>query len=298
MPSWITEQQLLLSQQISNNTLPHALVITGVEKSGKALLAQWLVEVLACQQLSESNGVLVACQQCKCCQLLQSASYPDHLYLRLEGNTIGVDQVRQASRFFEKTALLGGVQTAVIEAADKMTESAANALLKTLEEPTANSIILLLTAEAERLLPTIISRCRRIELRVTPQNNGVLSHRDLGENFALFFQCYCNYLVGVESRVALLELLVDNEQALKWLEFATADLLRQQSNWSSLVNTVTLDQQVAEKLKLISHEELWQLNRLVNKMSRQIHTISQMNKNFHFEKLLVEMSQVITPKVT
>ena len=190
MKSWLKEQQVLLSNQITQHCLPHAILINGAQGSGKNELAQWLVQVLHCQQpnINTSDAIqplplLSACGHCKCCQLYQSKTSPDHIEITALKNSIGVDSIRQASHFLEKKSQMGGNQTVLIPMAEKMTTSAANALLKTLEEPSDDSIIVLLSNDMASLLPTIISRCRLYTIRplvgdalLSHELNQVLNH--------------------------------------------------------------------------------------------------------------------------
>ena len=168
--------QQLLTQQYLTNTLPHAILINGAIGSGKLNLAQWLVNVLLCQSLQKKighqqstdtllQGEVNACGRCKTCLLANNRNYPDHLTLELTGASIGVDDVRRVNAFLEKTAHIGTFKSVLISDAQSMTLAAANALLKTLEEPSPNSIIILLSHEIELLLPTIISRCRLLTMK-------------------------------------------------------------------------------------------------------------------------------------
>ena len=140
MKTWLLSVQQQLSRQVLSNKLPHALLFSGVSGAGQEELARWLINVLLCQTLSNEKiaeqSIIQACGHCKTCQLFASDSYPDHLTIVNEKATIGVDSIRKLSQFFEKTAHIGIAKSALINHADTMTVSAANALLKTLEEPT------------------------------------------------------------------------------------------------------------------------------------------------------------------
>ena len=125
MNSWLASQQEMLSQQILANVLPHAILITGAKGAGKNQLANWLKELLICQKPVAKNNIFTACQQCKTCLLYKSKTYPDTLSITAERNTIGVDTIRLASQFFEKTAQIGKVKTAFISQAELMTTAAA-----------------------------------------------------------------------------------------------------------------------------------------------------------------------------
>ena len=167
MTDWLAVDQKQLHDQISSNKLPHAIIFSGVKGAGKLEIAQWLVKRLLCQQPSalQQSGVLSACTQCKSCHLFNSQSHPDHKTIELNGLTIGVDQVRTVSRFFEKTSQFGNAQTIIISDAEKMTESAANALLKTLEEPPPHVKFLLATTDPQKLPVTVLSRCLQFNLK-------------------------------------------------------------------------------------------------------------------------------------
>lgn len=95
---------------------------------------------------------------------MQSGSHPDYHLVRpeKEGRTISVDQIRQCNRLAQESSQLSGYRLIVIEPAEAMNESAANALLKTLEEPAEKCVFVLLTSRINHLLPTIVSRCQQI----------------------------------------------------------------------------------------------------------------------------------------
>ena len=81
MQTWLNQHQQLLSEQIEQNRLPHAILFSGVTGSGKSVLANWLVQVLLCQQLNKGleQKVLTPCMQCKSCRLYRQGTYPDFL---------------------------------------------------------------------------------------------------------------------------------------------------------------------------------------------------------------------------
>ena len=262
---WLVDLQLQLSKQIAETTLPHGLIISGIKGSGYDNLANWLLSVLICQnKLVAENQILQACQHCKACQLRQAGHYPDHLTISAEKNSLGVDEVRRLSHFFEKTALIGQIKTAIITQADTMTVSAANALLKTLEEPTANSFIILTTEQIASLLPTVISRCQQIQIRPAMGNNlhasltnsrtfvdetkvdkftnlthlPELTQADIAEDFqklSTLFQQFLakNNLARHEHRNELVVMLSEHEYALRWLEKIIVDLTRTSYGWCS-----------------------------------------------------------------
>lgn len=165
---WQAPQWQQLSSQIDRERLPHALLLTGPSYTGKRQFALTLAQKLLCE--SPLSGY--ACGSCKQCQLLKAGSHPDLLVVEPEdeGKAIRVDNVRQLGEFFNKTAQQGGWKISIIAPAEAMNLNSANALLKNLEEPNPNTLLLLVTHEPSRLLPTIRSRCRVMKFPVPPIN--------------------------------------------------------------------------------------------------------------------------------
>jgi len=135
----------------------HAYLLHGPAGIGKRLLAEQLMALLLCQRPVEAR----ACGECKACQLLAAQTHPDHYALEPEevDKAIRVDQVRDLVGFVTQTAQLGGRKVILLEPAEAMNLNAANALLKSLEEPSGDTVLLLISHQPSRLLPTIKSRC-------------------------------------------------------------------------------------------------------------------------------------------
>jgi DNA polymerase-3 subunit delta' len=135
----------------------HAYLLHGPQGIGKRALAQRLMALLLCQRPAEQH----ACGACKSCLLLVAGSHPDNFILEPEeaDKAIKVDQVRELVAFVVQTAQLGGRKVVLIEPAEAMNINAANALLKSLEEPSGNTVLLLVSHQPSRLLPTVKSRC-------------------------------------------------------------------------------------------------------------------------------------------
>ncbi|MFB9216847.1 DNA polymerase III subunit delta' [Vibrio sinaloensis] len=123
-----------------------------------------------------SNYEHEACGFCHSCQLMQSGNHPDFHLVKpeKEGKAISVEQIRLCNRQAQESSQLGGLRLFIIEPAESMNESAANALLKTLEEPSSHCLFLLVTHRANSLLPTITSRCQQWHL-IPPSSESVAS---------------------------------------------------------------------------------------------------------------------------
>ena len=147
-----------LWQQLAGRTQhAHAYLLHGPAGIGKRALAERLMALLLCQRPVAQN----ACGECKSCLLLKAGSHPDNYILEPEeaDKAIKVDQVRDLVSFVVQTAQLGGRKVVLIEPVESMNINAANALLKSLEEPSGDTVLLLVSHQPSRLLPTIKSRC-------------------------------------------------------------------------------------------------------------------------------------------
>tara|TARA_Y100001937_G_scaffold94188_1_gene127690 strand:+ start:22 stop:1014 length:993 start_codon:yes stop_codon:yes gene_type:complete len=150
-------QESLWQQLAGRAQHAHAYLLHGPAGIGKRALAERLMARLLCLS---PNG-LDACGNCKSCHLLAAGTHPDNFVLEPEeaDKPIKVDQVRELVEFVVQTAQLGGRKVVLLEPAEAMNLNAANALLKSLEEPSGNTVLLLISHQPSRLLPTIKSRC-------------------------------------------------------------------------------------------------------------------------------------------
>lgn len=154
-----------LEQALSIKRMPHALLIHGIEGLGKQALAVWLAKALLCDTRDESAS-LKACGHCVSCNLVAAGSHPDLVKVAPEEDKqqISVEQVRTANERLAMTSARKGFRIAIIDPAHQLTISAANSLLKTLEEPGAQSLLLLLTSKPSAVLATLRSRCQHLSV--------------------------------------------------------------------------------------------------------------------------------------
>ena len=161
---WQQAQWQRVQQQLEAERLPHALLLAGPQAVGKRTFARALSARLLCT--APQYGV--ACGACKSCQLLMAQAHPDSYWLAPEeaGKAVKIDQVRDLVERMTQTAQQGGRKVAVIAPAEAMNRNAANALLKTLEEPAGSALLILISDAPGRLLPTIRSRCQRLDFPI------------------------------------------------------------------------------------------------------------------------------------
>ena len=147
---------------VSNDKVSHAYILNGERGSGKKLLANLFAMSLLCEE-----GGPDPCNQCHSCKQAESGNHPDIIRVTHEKpNSISVDDIRtQVNHTVDIKPYQGPYKVYIIPQADLMTVQAQNALLKTIEEPPEYAVFLLLTENAEMLLPTINSRCVMLKLR-------------------------------------------------------------------------------------------------------------------------------------
>lgn len=153
---------------IATGNVSHAYILSGEDGMGKKALADAFALALMCQ---EGNGG-EPCRQCHACRQVLSGNHPDIIYVTHEKPaSIGVDDVRrQINDTVQVKPYSSSYKLYIVDEAQKMTVQAQNALLKTIEEPPAYAVILLLTTNSEAFLPTILSRCVKMSLK--PLSDG------------------------------------------------------------------------------------------------------------------------------
>ena len=174
---WLHPAQQAFNAAIASGRLGHALLVQASPGQGGEWLATWIAARMFCRQLREAAGIGGApCGDCLDCRRVQSGEQPDLLTLRPieDSKEIRIDQVRELAAELALTAHAGGRKVAVITPAERLNRNAANALLKTLEEPAGQALLLLVTGEPWRLPVTVQSRCTRLRSR-TPTDDELVA---------------------------------------------------------------------------------------------------------------------------
>ncbi len=156
-----------LTSAVSMGKISHAYILHGEKGMGKKFLARYFAKLLQCENpVNDALGRLCPCNECKSCKQADGDNHPDIITVTHEKAGIGVDDIRlQVNGDIAVKPYSSRYKIYIIPEADKMTEAAQNALLKTVEEPPEYGILFLLADNTENLLPTIHSRCVSLQLR-------------------------------------------------------------------------------------------------------------------------------------
>ncbi len=155
----------LLQRSLARGRLGHAYLFTGHQLDGLEALARTLAKTLNCQHPVKTNGIPTdCCDECRNCRKISDDAHADVHWARPESKTrvITIDQTRDLTQQIQLKPTEAGYKIAIISGADRLNPQAANAFLKTLEEPPPKSILILLSTEPSRILETILSRCLRL----------------------------------------------------------------------------------------------------------------------------------------
>jgi DNA polymerase-3 subunit delta' len=150
--------------------LPHGLLLAGSPGTGQPEIGTWLAARILCQ--SPAAG---ACGRCADCRLFLAGSHPDFRWIGVlpEKKEISIEQMRQLSQALAMRSYRGGAKVAVIAPAEAMNAKAFNALLKTLEEPAAETYLVLAAGRIDRMPRTVLSRCMRLRLPIPEERDAL-----------------------------------------------------------------------------------------------------------------------------
>jgi len=173
---WLAAVENEFAERLHGGRLAHALLLAGPAGTGKVGLAARLLASALCLEQRYP-----ACGACRSCALLQTGAHPDGHVLTFEQHPrkdelrkdLVIDQVRRLTEALQLTTTTSPRKAALIHPAEAMTRNAANALLKTLEEPPGDAVLILVTHQASRLPATIRSRCQALDVRLPARDEAL-----------------------------------------------------------------------------------------------------------------------------
>ncbi|WP_289076343.1 DNA polymerase III subunit [uncultured Pseudoalteromonas sp.] len=248
------EQQLALSYKAQR--FHHAQLLCGPKGVGKFELSEQLANSLLCQNINthmqNEGSKLAPCGQCKSCSLTLAGNHPDKRLTQVEGQSIGVDDIRAISDFMNHSAAQNGNKVAIIENCEKMTTAAANALLKTLEEPSNSRFLILTTSHTAQLPATILSRCAKTDIKVANPEAAKTWLADLNISDYVWLPLFYTQ-----------PLLIKQWQAQEQLQhidtlYKFATEFKQSHNFSPLVNIINKQPELIRIFTLFLSEQLKQ----------------------------------------
>lgn len=234
----------LLEQAVSKNRLSHAYIFSGPEGNGKVQAAKRLAQSLLCQ-----TGL--ACDDCVHCKTFAVGSNPDFIYVDGQEG-IKIESIRELAYKLSLMPYSGKQKVALVDSAHNMTTEASNALLKVLEEPKSHTLIILLTDNVYRLLPTIISRAQRINFGPTEESENF----ETAEGYEIFSKGGLGDKLLLASQMAELETPELTSALSSWLKKLELDLrenptLKLSDKIRAVIRaTRMIDQNVSSKLLL------------------------------------------------
>ena len=205
---WLREQMASLAAVRRTGRLPHSLLLQGSAGIGADWLAQWIARLLLCTTAGHEP-----CGRCRACSWVSEEQHPDLLVVRAieDSRQIRIEQIRDLSVELGMKSHQGGSRVGVIHGADALNRFAANALLKTLEEPRPDTVLILTAALPSRLPATVRSRCQVIRLR-QPARAACLT--------------WLEALDATADWAAVLDVVGDNPLAAREVDAAQAAALR------------------------------------------------------------------------
>lgn len=152
----------ILQRSLATGRLAHAYLFEGTEGVGKKATALALIEAVFC-------GKEEGCGACPSCRKIAALQHPDLHLVEPDGAFIKIDQIRDLQKDLSYRPFEAPKKACIIDGAERFNQAAGNALLKTLEEPPGNALIILVTAQSSGVLPTILSRCQRLHFQTLPE---------------------------------------------------------------------------------------------------------------------------------
>ena len=207
----------LIKNQLNSQRLSHAYLFLGPEGVGQKELAKTLAKTYFCENMTEDS-----CEECTQCIKVKHSNHPDFDLLEAEDNKdqIGIDLIRELQKRIAYRPYEAQHRFFIITGADKMTEQAANSLLKTLEEPPDYATLILIAEDESKVLPTILSRCQQVRFEYLSDEILVSYFKQQGikeENLSLMVRLAKGSLVQAEKIIDNKEIFQKRNQVFQFL---------------------------------------------------------------------------------
>lgn len=187
----------ILERAIALDRVAHAYAFVGPPGIGKKLTALAFSTALLCP--ARPKGELGGCGSCPACRRVEAGTHPDCHLVVADGQIIKIEQIRELERLAALKPHQGPLKIFVVDEAERMLPVTANALLKTLEEPPARTVLILILSQARALPPTVLSRCQVIRFAPLPEAEALafIMERGVDESTARFLARVCQGQVGL-----------------------------------------------------------------------------------------------------
>lgn len=203
--------------------LPHGMLWIGLDLQAQKNAVNKLAQAIFCENRSPMGG----CGVCSSCQKVERGHHPDLRYVSTEGKEIKIDSVRNLSRWVYIAPHEAPQKVGVIEGAELLNRSSSNALLKTLEEPPAHALMILLARSGSDLLPTIRSRLMPFRFAGASNETELVSARPpWGDQLEQI--CSSGKTVSPDEIFSLTEIVTKDKENLRWFFWMTQQQLRNQ----------------------------------------------------------------------
>lgn len=301
---WQQPQWLRIQQQAAQGKIPHAILLAGQKGIGKWHFAEALADYLLC----DTPKADLACGQCRSCQLLLAGTHPDKQAFIPEDaeKAIKIDQIRQLSTFVNKTAQQGGRKVVLLGPVEQLNINAANALLKNLEEPAGDTVMLLVSHVSSAVMATIRSRCQLLPMMAPARQEAVTWLNELkidgadalldlagGAPLVAREMAEGDYLQQLELFITTLDEFSKQQQGIpditpakEWLSLSLGQITEW---WLQVIHGIIKQQSVT----LTSTTDGGETSTIAAAMSRVISTGKQFNQQwlFKFSDKLVQLRQ-------
>jgi DNA polymerase-3 subunit delta' len=318
---WLESCRDSIASTLNQGRLPHALLITGQPGLGKAVFAKSLANMLLCQNPLKNHE---PCGTCPGCIQLKAGSHPD--YFRVEflvddktgkvSKEIKVDQIRELTEKLTLSSHQGGYKVAVLNPADAMNINASNSLLKTLEEPSDNTVLVLVCTQPARLPATVRSRCQQLQIEAPDKDEALrwLDSQGHGDTAATYldlalgaplealeqaqkssiearqerFASLVGILEGRTSPLAVAQVWAkdENMQGIRWMRDWLMDLLRiRMTGDNSGVRSADLAESLSSLARRLDSKVLFGELERINRTLRM--TASSLNRQLLTEEILL-----------